>query len=329
MTKPLLTVLMTVYNAEGFLKESMDSILRQSFTDFEFIIINDGSSDGSKEIIDQYATIDRRIRAIHQKNHGLVYSLNKGIGLAKGKIIARTDADDISMDNRLRDQMDFLDANPEVVLLGGGFEIIDHEGYYIETVHPPASDRDIRRTLLLRNPFGHASVMFRKEAAEAAGLYSDEHGPTEDYELWIRLRSHGKLAALSRPVYRYRLNQSGISFNSNGTQSDFAILHGKKLWATSPPKVLGRSELRRQFRRYIKASDRPSYGAAVAHQFLSDNTQLALKMLRNRMFLSGIKQLFAVATCNRTGIKVIRARIMITARGIYHAARKQLAGKLA
>lgn len=316
---------MTVYNAESFLKESIDSILRQNYTDFEFLIINDGSSDGSKEIIEHYASIDKRIRAIHQKNHGLVYSLNKGIKMASGTYIARTDADDVCMDNRLLNQVEFLEANPEVVLLGGGFEIIDQEGYYMETVHPPTQDRDIRRTLLLRNPFGHASVMFRKTAVEKAGLYSDKFGPTEDYELWIRMSKQGKLAALSRPVYRYRINREGISFNSNGTQSEYAILHGKKLWAQSPPKILRRSELRRQFRRYIKNSNRPPYGNAVAYQYLSDNAQIGFKMIRNKMVVSGIRQLFAVACCNRTGIRIIRSRTSIIARGIYAAIRRKLA----
>lgn len=325
--QPLISVLMTVYNTETYLREAIDSILRQDFTNFEFIIINDGSTDNSQEIIDEYAQRDKRIITVHQKNSGLVYSLNKGIGLAKGTYIARMDADDVCMDNRLSAQAAFMEAHPEVILLGGGFEIMDEDGWYMGTVHAPTTDEDIRRTMMLRNPFGHASVIFRKEAAIKAGLYSADCGPTEDYEFWIRMRHFGKLAALPAPLYRYRINSAGISASKAKIQDHYRLQHLAKLWNEEGRlTVLGRRELRARSAFYLHASKRMSYGIGMRLQFLQDNAQLGIKMIRYGHVLMGMRQLFSVAIAGRSGLGVVRSRLLILVRNSPKSAAKIIRG---
>jgi glycosyltransferase involved in cell wall biosynthesis len=318
MTKqsPLVSVIMTVYNAEGYVSEAIDSILRQDFTDYELILINDGSKDGSQAIVDRYAAIDKRIVPIVQKNMGLVASLNKGINLAKGTYIARMDADDVAMDGRFREQVEFLYANPDVVLVGGAFEVIDTDGCYLEAIFPPFRDKDIRRTMYLRNPFGHASVMYRKQAAIDAGLYSNEFGPTEDFELWIRMARIGKIGGLARPLYRYRVNPQGISLSSNGKQMDHTVQHTDRLWREQPPAVLSRAELKTQARRYVASTPKAGHGVALKYQFLTDNARIGFKHLAHGNIGTGIRQLWNVATTGRAGLAVVWRRLKIVGGGL-------------
>lgn len=318
MTKesPTVSVLMTVYNEGLYLREAIDSILRQEFTDFEFIIINDGSTDNSQDIIDHYARIDSRIVPINQKNQGLVASLNTGVQRAKGKYIARMDADDVSMSQRLSDQVTFMDNSPNVVLLGGGFEIIDEMGYFLERIHVPLYDRDIRRTMLLRNPFGHASVMFRRDAIKKAGLYSDKCGPTEDFELWIRLKDYGKVAALPRPLYEYRIKRNGISLTASEIQMKYTEQHIDQLWKTTIPSVLSRRELIAQSKRYLRAARHIGYGVGIKHQFLSDNAQIGMKLIRYGHFWRGFRQMLNVASTGRAGLRITLKRLKIVAGGL-------------
>lgn len=311
MTKkaPLVSVLMPVYNTERYLHEAIDSILRQTFTDFEFIIINDGSTDSSQKIINHYAKIDSRIVTVKQKNMGLVKTLNKGIELAKGTYIARIDGDDPAFETRLEKQVKIIEKSKKTVLVGGGFEIIDENGFFLETIHPPTRDKDLRRTMMLRNPFGHASALFRKDAAIKAGLYSGECGPTEDQELWIRLSKIGNLATVSEPVYRYRINMKGISQSNSERQANETKKHLGALWAEITPEVLSRDELKEQGQRYVDASIRKSYGIGMKEQFLADNAQIGVKLIRYKYFTQGIAQLWNVATTGRTGFKAVRKRL--------------------
>ena len=140
---------MGVYNGEKYLKESVESVLSQTFSDFEFIIINDGSTDGSTEMLQSYS--DSRIRLYHQENRGLTASLNRAISLAKGKYIARQDADDISMEMRFEEQFRFLERNPDVVIVGSSCILIDERDRQIGSWHFPNSDVEIRLRILFRN----------------------------------------------------------------------------------------------------------------------------------------------------------------------------------
>lgn len=216
---PLVSVIMPVYNGEKYLQEAIDSILNQTFGDFEFIIINDGSTDKTLEIIKSYS--DPRIRVISQENKGIIHSLNKGISESRGKYIARMDADDISLPDRFKRQSDFLEANPEIGLLGTTFAIqIDKKIKCIAAVL--LQDSDLRRQLLYKCPFGHGTVMFRKNLETGLnGLwYSPSEKHVEDYELWSRIALITKVANLPGVLYIWRDNPLGISSRKHVIQRD-------------------------------------------------------------------------------------------------------------
>ena len=311
---------MPVYNAKRYLRESIDSVLRQDFENYEFIIINDGSIDESQHIINLYAKLDNRIVALEQQNRGLVDTLNRGVSVARGRYIARIDADDPWMEGKLTAQISMLEANPSIVLIGGGFEVIDENGYYIQTIPVPSQTRDIMRTMLLRNPFGHAGVVFRKDAFNKAGGYSNKYGPTEDYDMWIKLANLGMVVNLPYPVYRYRINRLGISQQSSERQAKETKAHSSRLWDKNAPTILTRSELMAASKYYLHASPLEWYGIALKQQMLSDNAQIGIKLIRRGHILMGCRQLFAVALTGRTGIRAVIKRILsLSIRGIHES----------
>jgi glycosyltransferase involved in cell wall biosynthesis len=231
---PLVSVVMSAYNCEKYVAESIESILSQTFTNFEFIIINDGSTDDTLRIIKKYK--DPRIILISRENRGLVYSLNEGISIARGKYIARQDADDISTKNRLALQYDLAEKN-EAVLVGSSFEVIGNKGDYISMQATPISDRSLKRALYVRNPFAHGSTMFLRESFMSAGSYSSAVGPAEDYDLWLKLSRLGRLVASKEILYRWRANHLGISYTKSEQQiASFESL--RKAYAERyPPKL--------------------------------------------------------------------------------------------
>ena len=207
--KPLVSVVMSVYNGEKYLREAIDSILNQTFTDFEFIIINDGSTDGTLKIIKSYK--DPRIVLISRENKGLVASLNEGIKKAQGKYIARMDADDISLPTRLEKQTKYMEAHLECVMVGAGITFIDDKGK--ETGRSPLllHHDDIKLEILVRCPVAHPVVFFRRITFKNTGGYRQSYFPAEDYDLWLRFMEQGRLANLGEILLEYRELNSGIS----------------------------------------------------------------------------------------------------------------------
>jgi glycosyltransferase involved in cell wall biosynthesis len=206
---PKISVIMGVHNGEKYLRDSVESVLNQTFSDFEFIIIDDGSTDGSAEILQSYS--DPHIRLYHQENRGLTASLNRAILLAKGRYIARQDADDISMEMRFEEQFRFLEMNPDAVIVGSSCILIDEEDKQIGSWHFPISDMEIRLKILFRNPFCHPSVMFRSEAAKREGqLYDEKLLFAQDYDFWSRLIQFGKCANMNESLVKYRLHSDQI-----------------------------------------------------------------------------------------------------------------------
>jgi glycosyltransferase involved in cell wall biosynthesis len=184
-----ISVMMSVYNGERYLKCALDSILSQTFTDFEFIIINDGSTDGSRKILESYK--DERIRLFSNENKGQMKSLNEAIGYSIGEYIAILDADDLSLPERFEKQVTFMDSNPGVAMCGSLVDFIDKDGNFIETYKVPISSREIRREMFFHCPFIHSSVMIRKSVLDKIGYYNESFHRAHDYELWTRI------------VYRY------------------------------------------------------------------------------------------------------------------------------
>jgi len=202
---------MSVFNGERYLRESIDSVLSQSFMDFEFLIINDGSSDASRSIILSYS--DPRIRLIeNEQNIGLTRSLNRGLDLARGEFIARQDADDISVPARLAKQVAFMDANPHTMLLGSWYHEVDANGALQQRARLPTDQVELRWSLLFFCPFIHTSVMMRKAPLlTEIGYYSDRYEYAEDHELWLRIARQKPLTNLKAYLVKYRINPNSIT----------------------------------------------------------------------------------------------------------------------
>jgi glycosyltransferase involved in cell wall biosynthesis len=213
-TIPKISVVMSVYNADKYLKDSIESILSQTFTDFEFIIINDGSTDKSFEILKYYENKDSRIKIISRENKGLIYSLNEGIKLAKGEYIARMDADDISYPDRFKIQLDYIKEN-NLILCGTWANIINEFGEKTgEMTYPPKSEK-IKIFGLLHNPFIHSSLIFKKDIFDKVGGYNPAFKHIEDYELWTRIMFKYKTDNIEENLLQYRVHENQITKKNN------------------------------------------------------------------------------------------------------------------
>ena len=199
---PKISVVMSVYNGEKYLSEAIDSILNQTFKDFEFIIINDGSTDRSLEIIQSYN--DDRIVLINQKNVGLAKSLNNGIAISKSDFIARMDADDIAYPERIQKQHKFLSSNPEYIIVGSNAKIIDKDGYFVYNSNLSTTDEEMKQKLP-STPFIHPSVMFRKDIFYKAKQYPEYMLKAQDLILFNRMAKLGKFANISENLMQYRV----------------------------------------------------------------------------------------------------------------------------
>ena len=202
--EPLVSFIIPVYNGEKYIREALESVLNQTYRNLEVIIINDGSKDSSLEVLQSYD--DSRIKLYSRENKGLAATLNEGIQLAKGEFIARQDQDDISSPERVEKQLDFLNRNPEVGMVGCWASIIDMEGEIVGKHNHPQNNEELQFYLLFNNPFVHSSVMFRKEVFRSVGLYSTDpkRQPPEDYELFSRIARLWKVANLSEVLHKYR-----------------------------------------------------------------------------------------------------------------------------
>lgn len=218
MTTPRISVLMPVYNGGAYLRPAIDSILAQTFTDFEFLIIDDGSTDDSLAIARSYA--DPRIRLEpNGRNLGLIATLNRGLGLVRGEYIARMDCDDISFPGRLARQVAMLDRHPEIGLCGTWFERV--EGKVRTIIRPPLDDGVIRLFLTFQNAFAHNTIMLRRSIIERYQLrYDPQYPHAEDYEFWTRCAEHTRLANLPEVLLRYH-------YHPANTSSRFAVQQGE------------------------------------------------------------------------------------------------------
>ncbi|MEM5427376.1 glycosyltransferase family A protein [Cupriavidus oxalaticus] len=204
MTTPLISVVLPVYNGAGDVEKAVESILTQTFTDYELIIINDGSKDDSASVLESLR--DPRIRLFHQDNLGLAGTLNRGIELARGRYIARQDQDDLSHPERFARQVEFLENNPEHGLLGTAAQIWVGDTPTERAHDHPTEHGALSFELLFNNPFVHSSIMMRKATVEAVGGYTTDAArqPPEDYELWSRMARRGRVANLAERLLIYR-----------------------------------------------------------------------------------------------------------------------------
>ena len=210
---PRVSVLMSVFNGERFLKRAVESILGQTFTDFEFLILDDGSTDTTWEILGKYTEKDTRIVLIrNEQNIGLTRSLNKGLRLAQGEYLARQDADDISQAQRLELQVKFLDAHPEVGVVGSALEIIDENGKVLAQRKPAKVDAELRLEMLIKNSsLLHTSILARTSLLKELGGYNENIRFAQDYDLWWRVSRKANLANLSEILVKWRESPGRIS----------------------------------------------------------------------------------------------------------------------
>lgn len=221
--KPSVTVLMPVYNAEKYLSDAVESILRQTFKDFEFLIINDGSSDNSLKLLEKFAKEDSRIRVIDPGiNRGVIEVLNEGIGLAQGEYIARMDADDISMPDRLEKQYQFLQKHTKYVCVGCKTMMIDPEGDELKVFPFHGGNEAVLKAMLtgVGGAIIHPSAMIRKSALLKIGGYDKNYLHAEDMELFLRLSEVGLVANLPEILLKYRQSPDGIGYKNRKAQKE-------------------------------------------------------------------------------------------------------------
>jgi glycosyltransferase involved in cell wall biosynthesis len=221
MRPPPVTVLMGVFNGLPRLERAIASIRQQTLRDFEFLIIDDGSTDGSGAVIERLATCDPRIRIIsHPRNRGLGAVLNEGVAAARGALVARMDADDVSLPERLERQVEFFRRHPETDVLGSYALDVDAEGRKVrERRVPTAHDRIV--DLVWSNPFIHTTVMFRRDAVLRAGSYSARLQRRQDYDLWFRcVRAGLRLANIPEPLVHYHFSDETMRRNNVGATFD-------------------------------------------------------------------------------------------------------------
>lgn len=212
---------MPVYNAAPYLVSSVASIIEQDYSDWELICVNDGSRDESQQILERFAKLDPRVRVINQPNGGIVSALQRAIAESKGELLARMDADDIAVSSRFGMQVDYLQKNLDVVVVGGAALEIDADGDPLRiTRHPSDSQQLVHRLLTRQSALIHPSVMMRREAVLKAGSYRPKYQWIEDHDLWLRLSKLGKLANLDAVLLGYRQHATSVCWQRSNTQRE-------------------------------------------------------------------------------------------------------------
>ena len=214
MTSPSVSVIMAVHNGERYLREAVESVLGQTLRDFEFVIVDDGSTDGTPDLLRRFAERDSRIRLIfNERNQGLSRSLNLGLDRAKAPLVARMDADDVSLPDRLAKQVQFITTTPDCILLGSRVLSIDPDGAPICRERQPLTHEEIEEQLFRGwgGAIPHPTAMFRTVPARRRGGYNEELRVTQDLDLWLKLAEQGCLANLPDVLLHYRRHAHSLS----------------------------------------------------------------------------------------------------------------------
>lgn len=246
-TNPQISVVMPVHNGREFLDESIKSILAQTISDFEFVILDDASTDGSAELLREWAKRDARILLHHSsKQLGLAGSSNAVVSKARAPIVARMDADDIAHPDRLRRQLSILESHPDIVVIGTLCNGIDAGG---RVVRPRDRWRLLRRSTYI--PFPHGSTMFRRKAFDEVGGYNEQMTGAEDQDLFKKMATQGRVVTLADVLYSYRYHLSNATLQNGASAAHedshphhdaFAGLYmmgAMRLWAGQAPQLLG------------------------------------------------------------------------------------------
>lgn len=224
VTSPQISILMPVRDGERYLTQALESLYWQSFQNFELIVVDDGSADGTIDILSQHAARDARLRVLRRDREGLVPALNAGLSACRAPYIARMDADDMALPERLQKQFAFLKANPKVIVVGGQSLIIGPEGREVRIGHYPVGPESCRAHLRRASPFCHPAVMFRAAPVHRIGGYRAAYQHAEDLDLWLRLEELGDLDNLPDLVIHYRRHSASVTVNHAEEQACAAAL---------------------------------------------------------------------------------------------------------
>lgn len=320
--KPVISVVLPVFNAEKYLKEAIDSVLNQTFEDFELILINDGSTDDSLKIVQSYT--DTRIQLIqNDQNLGLIKTLNKGIYASKGTYIARMDADDIAINNRFEIQVKYLNNHPNCVAVGSN---VIQFGAVNQVTSLPLNFKEIELSLLFENCMAHPSVMIKSETVKKHQIkYREDLIHLEDWGLWLELLEFGEIHNIREPLLEYRIEGQNISVQNKSTLKERA----SRFYQTYLPKYFDRvndefikehwqvregiifsydvNELTKRFQNYKSMLVDAGFNRELVDEFLlkkkeklfyslADQFQLlAIKFARRNKILDGGKIKYAIS----------------------------------
>lgn len=241
---------MSVYNGEKYLAEAVDSMLNQTYTSFEFIIVDDASTDSTPEILARFAEGDDRIMVCRNDvNLGLTKSLNKGLAIAAGEYVVRMDADDVSLPQRLEKQVGFLDSHPEAVLVTGWIQSIDAEGNYLNRLEKEVEPDMVNWFLMFYNYIGgHGQAAFRRSTVMDVGCYDEKLRYSQDYELWTRICAKGELHLIPEVMILYRRHENNISVLHDEDQEQCSLQVSRAMMSRimeEPPEKDAVASLRR------------------------------------------------------------------------------------
>lgn len=317
---PAVSVVMSLYKGERDLQSAVESILNQTFSDFEFIIIDDGSPDSSAEIIEKIK--DPRIRLIRQTNHGLNYSLNKGIRLARAPLIARMDQDDISLPSRFEKQVLALAAQPKVGLVSTFFTHIDEitEKKSV-TMAFPFKSLDVKRCLYMVNPIAHGSAMFRKSVWETVGGFDAKYQPPDDFHFWTKIANVADIEIIPESLYLYRVTSTGMTATMSGL-AEMADIITNEYWLQGYKSKDILSILKDA--NFYRKLDNP-YAQQIYEQYKAQQYHIVKGLLARLYTWSAIKMILSVVlldkTFNRKHITLIKDSVKSIIKKLLHRPR--------
>ena len=244
LNDPLVTILLPVHNGEKYIKETLNTCLDQTYGNIEILIVDDASDDGTPEILKEYKSKSKKIKIYRvKKQQSLGAVLNRGLEVADGKYIARIDADDVMYPDRIEKQVELLERNKDVVVVGGQIDIIDENSKITGERRYALDDKGIRRTFFWSQPFAHSSTTFRKDIALEAGMYPEDLPKVEDVMFFFRLSTKGKFANLPNKVIRYRMTYN--------TESQAKMVDHFKRTSEVRERVIKELGIKPTFRQYI------------------------------------------------------------------------------
>jgi glycosyltransferase involved in cell wall biosynthesis len=305
---PPLTVLMAFHNDAPFIAAAIDSILNQTYADFEFVLVNDASTDRSRDIVARYS--DPRIRLLdNPENLRLARSLNRGLEAARGALVARLDANDIALPDRLEKQMRFMRDHPDFALIGGQYRVIDTQGRPITgaALMRPVTEHGVQWYFLFDSPFIHSTVMFRKAAADEVGRYdpSFDWAPSEDVDLWARMAVRHRMVNLSDVLVLQRYDPTSITYNTS-----------KPYRANYVPRLT--SFFTRTMRHSLSLDDVDEWAGLITATFVD---AMPVDMTTLRRYLDAIeameRRFIAVHPEAASNVDVRRGKVQLLARALF------------